>query len=262
MIDQKDADGIVGYYTSTYGYSLGMDRRIARRTIVGIGFGNSFADTTMNRGLGNAYTRSYLFSAYGGHREGSLQLSGGLGYVHSNLTSTRLAPSIDGWARVKRNADTWFSSFEVANQFGSDASYLTPFVSYDFVNYREKGFSETGHLMGMTIDRRKVDAYVQTLGARMGTRYVNRHGSIVNPVLTLGWIHDYGKGATSTVGRFNEAGTPFTLVGTSRNKNRGLVGLHVNTVVNRGLSVFARYDGEFANKYHSQNFQAGMTLEF
>ena len=183
--------------------------------------------------------------------------------MRSDLRSTRLAPSIDDWTTSKRNADTWFGSLELANQWGRDSAYLTPFLAYDFVNYKEKGYTETGNLIDMTVGKQNVDAYVQTLGARLGTKYVNRHGSLVNPILTMCWIHDYGKGTTRTTGYFNEiSASPFTVVGTSRNKNRALLGLHINTAVSRSLTLFGRYDGEFAKNYHSQNFQAGMSLDF
>jgi len=261
LIDQKDADGILGYYTNTYGYTLGMDRRIARRTVVGLGFSNNFYDTRMNHGLGTANTKTYLFSAYGGHREGNWLLSGSTGYVRSNLKSTRVVESV-GYAQGKRNADSFFSAFELARQFGSDWSYLTPFLGYDFVRYREGAFTETGQVIDMNVDKRRVNAYVQTLGARMGMRYVNRNGWIVNPVVTMGWIHDYGKGQTVTTAAFNEGGGRMVLDGTSRNKDRALIGFSLNTEVNRGLSIFGRYDGELASKYNSQNFQAGAVFQF
>jgi uncharacterized protein with beta-barrel porin domain len=263
LIDQQDLNGIAGYYTNTYGFALGADRKIARNTVVGFGFANSFFDTTMNYGLGTANTKSYLLSAYGGHKVGNWELSGAVGYVRGNLAATRVADLIGGWAQSKRNADTAYGSFELARRYGNDWSYVTPFLAYDFIQYNEQGYTETGHLIDMTVGKRKVEASVQTLGSRFGWQYVNRSGSVINPSFTAGWVHDYGKGYTTTGAAFNQGlAVPFIVEGTARHRDRALLGFNVNAALSRSLSVFGRYDTELANRYNSQNFQAGMTVQF
>jgi outer membrane autotransporter protein len=257
---EQDDDLVAGYSTDGFGFALGAERQVGKRSMLGLGFGTMDFDTDMNNGSGNTQANAYLMSLYGGHTRGDWQFTGSLGYVLTDLESYWTIGTGD--ARSERDADTFFGSFEVARQFGSKRAYLTPFLGFDVVRYDEEAFQESGDSIAMGFNSRKVNATLQTLGARLGRTYTNRWGWVMNPQLTLGWIHDYEDGAITTTAQFNEGGSPFTLLGTARHQDRGLVGVNINAQVRRNLTIFGKYDGEFASGFNSHSFQAGAALQF
>lgn len=260
--NQSEQNGIAGYSADTIGFGVGVDRRFTRNFVGGFGFGGSFTKADMDRGLGSTSVDNYMFSLYGSYFAGPWTIKSSGGYAYSSLKSTRIASLINGYATGDRDADTWFASLELSRRFGCANRYLTPFYALDFIMYEEDGYTERGHLINMRVKSSDVDGYLQTLGLRFGTRWQHDNGWIFNPELTAGWIHDYGDGRISTSGQFVQGGLPFTVVGTSRNKDRALIGIGLNTVLSSRMSAFARYDGELANHFNSQTVQAGFNVTF
>jgi len=259
---QGDRDGIAGYSSDTIGFGVGLDGRLSRNFVAGFGFGGSFTQADVKQGLGKNSVDNYLMSLYGGYTDGGWTVNIAGGYAHSSLKSSRYASLIDGYAHGSRGADTGYGSFEINYRFGNRQSYFTPFYALDFIAYNEKGYTETGHLINMQVNSNRVNGCLQTFGTRIGTSWRHDNGWIFNPEFTVGWIHDYGDGAITTTGKFVEGGTPFTVIGASRNNDRALLGLGLNTMISSNLTTFARYDGELAGKYNNQTVQAGFNVKF
>ncbi len=254
---------IDGYTADTYGFALGLDRRVSNRTVIGAAFGGSFTKARMDERAGFLDADSYLFSVYGSHKVNRFRLSGNVGYGFNDLSSKRYANTIGGFAEGNRDANTFFAGFEVAYRFGNRNGYLTPFLAYDYVNFAEDAYRESGALINMNVDKRYNDGHLQTLGARFGREFKTRRGWIINPELTAGWLHDYGDGCVRTAGTFVVDPTvPFIVDGVSRNKDRALIGVKADVSMSPRTNLFVRYDGEFADGYNTQYVSAGLGFAF
>jgi outer membrane autotransporter protein len=259
-------NGVNGYSSDTFGFSLGLDNRISRSTILGIGLGGSFTNAKMKENLGNAGADSFLLSLYGSHELASnFFLNGSLGYLYSDLDSHRVSPTLGmfgAYADSERHANALFGNLELSYRIGNKWSYLTPFLGYDYLNFSESAYTESGQIMNMKISGSTVTGHLQTLGMRFGGQYRNSLGWLINPQLTAGWLHDYGAGRTHTTDQFSAGGPTFTVLGVSRHKNRGLLSANINAAVSQQTSLFVRYDGEFANHFNSQFVSGGISYSF
>jgi uncharacterized protein with beta-barrel porin domain len=262
IVNQDDRDGIAGYSSNTVGFGVGLDGRLSENFVAGFGFGGLFTQADVEHYLGRNSVDNYIVSLFGCLNEGGLTVSLAGGYACSSLKSTRMASLIDGYAHGSRSANTTYGSVEISYRFGCSKRYFSPFYAMDFISYQEDAYEETGHLINMQVDSRYVTGYLQTAGVRIGTRWQQDNGWVFNPELTLGWIHDYGDGSITTSGQFVQGGTPFTVIGTSRNKDRALVGFGLATIISPQFTTFARYDGELAEKFNNRTVQAGFNLTF
>ena len=260
--NQEDRNGTAGYSSDSIGFGVGLDSRLSRNIVTGLGFSGSFVQAEVKRGMGNITIDNYISSLYGSFTEGGLTINLAGGYAYSRLKTTRVASLIDGYANGTRSANSGYGSLEINYRFGCPKRYFTPFYAMDFIAYREDAYTESGRLINMRVDSLNVNGYLQTVGARLGTRWQHDNGWIFNPELTLGWIHDYGDGYITTAGQFVQGGSSFTVNGTSRNIDRALVSVGLSTIMSPNLTTFARYDGELTEKFNSQTVQAGFNLTF
>ncbi|MDR2756099.1 MAG: autotransporter domain-containing protein, partial [Planctomycetaceae bacterium] len=256
----QSTTGVEGYSADTFGFALGADQQITFDTLLGVSFGGHFSNAKSKSGNNSAKTDTILFSVYGGQRIDNLFFNASAGYAGGCLKSQRSTSLLGGWANSKRNAESYFGNLEMAYRFGNKLSYLTPFISYDFIGYEEDAFTETGNI-ALNIAKRKANAYFQTLGARLGCQ-AKHSGILLNSELTLGWLHDYGSGSLYTTGQFVSGGPAFTVVGVSRNKNRGVLGVKIDTELSKWTNVFLRYDSEFATHYNAQYLTGGINITF
>jgi uncharacterized protein with beta-barrel porin domain len=256
----QSTTGVEGYSADAFGFALGADKQITSNTLLGVSFGGHFSNAKSKSGNNSAKTDTILFSVYGGRRLGNLFINASAGYADGDLESKRASSLLGGWANSERDAKSYFGNVELAYRFGNKWSYLTPFISYDFIRYEEDAFTETGNI-ALNIAERNADAHFQMLGARLG-RQVKRNGILLNPELTFGWLHDYGSGSLHTNGQFVSGGPAFTVVGVSRNKNRGVVGVKMDAELSKRTNAFIRYDGEFANHYNAQYLTGGINIAF
>jgi uncharacterized protein with beta-barrel porin domain len=256
----QSTTGVEGYSADTFGFVLGADQQITSDALLGVSFGGHFSNATSKSGNNSAKTDTLLFSVYGGRRIDNLFFNASAGYAGGCLESKRSTSALGGWANSKRNAESYFGNLEMAYRFGNKLSYLTPFISYDFIRYEENAFTETGNI-ALNIAERKANAYFQTLGARFGCQ-AEHSGILLNPELTLGWLHDYGSGSLHTTGQFVSGGPAFTVVGVSRNKNRGVLGVKIDAELSKWTNAFLRYDVEFATHYNAQYLTGGINIAF
>ncbi|MDR1270891.1 MAG: autotransporter outer membrane beta-barrel domain-containing protein [Planctomycetaceae bacterium] len=248
------------YNADSFGFALGADKQITSDSLLGLSFGGYFSNAKSRSSNNSVKTDTLLFSIYGGRRIGNLFINVSGGYADGDLESKRSTSLLGGWANNKHNAKSYFGNVELAYRFGNKWSYLTPFISYDFIRYEEDAFTETGNI-AMNVAERNADAHFQTIGSRLGHQ-VKRNGILLNPELTFGWLHDYGSGSLHTTGQFVTRSPVFTVVGISRNKNRGVIGAKIDAELSKRTKVFIRYDGEFANHYNAQYLTGGVNIAF
>ncbi|MDR0610634.1 MAG: autotransporter domain-containing protein, partial [Planctomycetaceae bacterium] len=257
----QSTTGVDGYTSDVGGFALGLDRNFDRNTILGVAFGGEFSSAKSKNGFNTAKADTLLVEFYGGRRLANWFVNFSGGYAGSDWKTNRTAPLINGWAKSEHNAETYFGNIELAYRIGNKNRYLTPFIAYDFVQYREDAYSETGNGIEMKFAKRTTDAYLQTLGFRAG-RTIYRNGIVLTPELTAGWLHDYGAGYVHTAGSFAAGGPQFVLRGVTRNTNRAVLGLSLNAELSKQTSLTFRYDGEFAGHYNAQYLTGGINISF
>ena len=263
FVTQQERYGLAGYHADSYGLSLGCDLWRTQASVFGVAAGGAFSEAKARQSDEKCDTDSFLVSLYGDTRIGVWNLAGSIGYVHSSFETNRSSWD-DGEERLfsKHRGDTVFGSFEITSAVMQNAFSITPFLSYDFIKMKEKGYGEvpTDTVDDvLTMNNRSSTSYLQTLGLRYEKAYYDS-GWLIQPSVSAGWLHDYGQRRITTRGVLD--GDAFSYKGTVMGKNRFVMSLGVRASLDNRTSLFVRYDGEYNYHYNAQTVQFGFGLGY
>ncbi|MDR3233141.1 MAG: autotransporter outer membrane beta-barrel domain-containing protein, partial [Planctomycetaceae bacterium] len=262
FLQQDDTALIQGYRANIGGFHLGLDKRISRSWIAGLGFSGSYADMKTNDRLQNGTLDQSLITAYGSFTtDDDWTFSASAGYSYNNYEIER---NIVNFANLqsRHHANQWFTAFEVAKKLRFDSFDVQSYFAFDYIGIDENAYNEkTGGQLMSTVHDNQNDSYLQTIGVRLGRTVRLENGGIINPALNLGWVYDYGKGNVFTAARYT-GGNTFTIIGNPVAKNRLRIGTSLDAKVRHNITIFGRYDGELSNNFTAHIGQAGINITF
>ena len=248
-----------GYSGETWGVNLGVERKIGRDMVFGVGFSGAFGTMRTADRMSRGENDSYLFTLYGAATREDWTLSGAVGFSFIDYGMERFT-DFDRF-RSSHNGNLFTGSFMLSRSFKLDQSRLTPFIGFNFINLREDEFSETITDEEFLFGPKTTTALMQTLGVRLSGEQKLQNGWIISPSVSAGWLHDYGSGYLSTVASHG-GGPAFVIDGASRNPDRAVLGFSLGTQIGSRLNVFASYNGELSPSYSTQTGQLGVNVAF
>ncbi len=257
--NQWASANLQGYSAETWGFQTGIDRRIGRQSIFGIGFGGAFGSLRTADRSSRGDNESFLFSLYGATTRNDWTLSGAVGYVYTDFGMERFM-DVEHY-RSSHDGNMFTGSLMLSRSFKLDQTELTPFIGFNYMKLREDEFAEADAEEELLFGEKSTKAFKQTLGVRFSGEQKLQNGWIVSPAVSAGWLHDYGGGRLNTAAGY-DGGPAFVVDGVSRNQNRAVLGFSLGTQLGSRLSVFASYNGELSQSYSSQTGQLGLNLAF
>jgi uncharacterized protein with beta-barrel porin domain len=260
---------VKGWKNSSGGFAVGRDRLLPMyHALIGFSFGAGFDSARSEDKNNRAESEQMFFSFYGSKKWRNWLLTGSFGYSHAELESTRYALN-NGQARGIRNAGTWFGNLEAARRCElihrrGGASYFEPYISWELISYEENAFTESGNYIAMAFDRRNESTGLSTVGFRLGSLIPECWGlRCMKPELSFGWIHDFNGGPSQMTAKWAAGGSvPMLLYGTPRHGDRIAGGIKFEADVSRRLTMFFRYDGEYAKNYGGHYVSSGVNVMF
>lgn len=255
FVTQQSRNGIPGYKADSYGFSFGYDFQSTPCSIWGVALGGSFSNARIRNTHQKMETDSFLVALYGARTNSVWNLMGTIGYIYSSFDAERQEMNLENLLRSEHHGNTLFGSFEISTALFQDGLSVSPFLAYDIIGMRRKEFSEKS-VFGWEIEKRTHWSYLQTLGLRFERSYYAQGGWLVNPSLSLGWLHDYGSRHIRMSGSAWD-GDVYTFRSTPMNKNRFAVSLNVSASLQNHTTMFLRYDGEYNKHYNAQTIQFG-----
>jgi uncharacterized protein with beta-barrel porin domain len=246
---------------------LGVDATVANSAIVGIDAGyltnhvrdNQFGDTAKGEG--------WTAGAYAVYDPGSFYLKGVTTYSDLNGKSRRhidfsgLATGASFAATPTGSPDAKMWTFGLhggARLATGAASVFTPYLNYDYVNAKLKGFSEDGgNGAELTVDHGHSNHSFLTGGVKWATQL----GGVV-PELNVGYRYRFGNERSSVHTYFtSDPENDFDIVSAAQKKGTFLAGLSVGGKIG-AVDVRIGYEGEFNGDVtsHSGNFKFVLPL--
>ncbi|MDR0870353.1 MAG: autotransporter domain-containing protein [Planctomycetaceae bacterium] len=253
---------IQGFQSDAYGIALGTDKWIEHHTVVGLGFGGTFASvkTADKTQWGNA--DSFLFSLYGSHTDSNaVKYMATIGYTYSNYKLNRTPGGI--FVNSKHDGNQFFMAGDISKKFRGTLTDITPFLGLDLIYLDEDEANEAlanGSIVSH-INGGVSESYLSTAGVRFGRTRSNYFGWVINPSAYLGWIHDFGDGYIYKTALY-DGGAVYSIKGASMNRDRAALGLNVNAKVNSQFSFFGGYNAEYGSRFSVHTIQTGFTFEF
>jgi autotransporter-associated beta strand protein len=235
-------------YAGTFGGAAGLDYHFTSDTVVGFAVGGAGTNWNLSEGLGGGTSDAFQAGVYGSTKYGPAYLSAAFAFSNNWMNTSRFA--VDERLTANFNAQSYGGRLEGGYSFGTPYSGFTPYAAIQGQNFHTPGYSETAPIQ---------NDFALGFGARdasdirmeLGARYDGVVGVYQNAVLALrgrmAWAHDWVSDPTLTPVFEALPGASFVVNGASLPQNSLLTSVGAELRFASGLSLLAKFDGEFAS---------------
>ncbi len=257
-----------GYSVSSFGFGIGADQLVSRNVLLGIAAGGAWSDVAVrDTGHSRGTADNFMVDLYGSwFMPNEMYVNASIGYQFSNYTFDRILPAFGETAHGSHQGNMLLTSTEIGRELCVGQLHVTPFLGLDYLTLREGSYTETGAAnANLAIDANTTTAWLQTLGMRFSKQFCYGRGWVVEPQLSVAWVHDYGDAQLLSVGRFAfDTGNsqPFTTTGYPTHRNRARLDAGAHFVFNHSVDGHLNYTAEFANRFGSHTLEAGLIFKF
>ena len=155
------------------------------------------------------------------------------------------------------------SSGAAAGTYGTRDGAITPYAAVQAQNFHTPTYSETdysGGAFGLTYDARNATDTRSELGARYDKLVLLNWRTVLAWRAKLAWAHDWVTDPSLVPGFEALPGASFIVTGATPAKNSALTSAGAELRLINGVSVLAKFDGEFAT--HSQTYAGTGTVRY
>jgi outer membrane autotransporter protein len=244
------------------GSAAGLDYRIAPGTIVGFALAGGGTGWSLAQGLGSGSSDAFQAGVYAKTYSGPFYLAGALAYTQHWMSTDRIAFAGDR-LKASFNAESFGGRAEAGYRIPGVLGAITPYVAVQAQNFHTPTYSETdvtGLGFGLTDNARNATDTRSELGARYDKLVLLNYGAVLAWRAKLAWAHDWI--TDPSVMPVFEAlpGASFIVNGATPAKNSALTSAGAELRLISGVSLLAKFDGEFAT--HSQTYAGTGTVRY
>ena len=257
--------GDLGFNTQSSGIFAGADTQVSDNSLVGFsaGFISSNLDWTGAGGRAQTdYTKAGVYAAWlpgnwfaqGGINAGASRgdASRRMAFSVLSRTATSEPSGWEGNARVRVGYRLPFAGVDVE-----------PIATLDYFYQRRDAFTENGadslNLQVQTVKNRTLRSH---LGVNVSWDTPMQNGSVMTPVLQLGWAHERPLDDRAITAGLNGQPGDFTVYGDTKTTDSLTAGAGVNLVSGKNFSLLARYGAEYRRDFTDQTLSAGLNYRF
>ncbi len=237
--------GSDGFDFQTTGLSAGIDYRVARDVVLGVGGGYGHDISDVGNGGSRSTGSSYSAAIYGSYQPGRhLFFDGVAGYQWLSFDPERQAASDGGSADGHRDGTQWFASLSAGGKFALDAWRITPYARLDLARASLDAYTEDGDpVTALHYGQQDVDTTTGNLGLTVDYDYVAEFGT-VSPQLRLQYQHDFQGDSKVTMNYADLANGPFYSAAIAgMGQDRFLLGIGLNIQTTDDIAVRLEYRG-------------------
>ena len=246
----------------TAGGAAGLDYRIAPGTVVGFALGGAGTGWSLAQNLGGGRSDAFQAGVYGTTRYGPAYLAAALAYTEHWMSTDRYAFAAD-YLTANFSAQSFGGRAETGYRVPVGFWGLTPYAAVQVQNFHTPTYSETdvnGGGFGLTYNSHNATDTRSELGARFDRQILLNWSAVLAWRAKLAWAHDWI--TDPSVMPVFEAlpGASFIVNGATPAKNSALTSAGAELRLISGVSLLAKFDGEFAT--HSQTYAGTGTVRY
>ena len=238
----------------TGGFAAGMDYRVAPGTVVGFALAGGGTNWSLANGLGGGKSDAFQAGVYGSTRSGPLYVAAALAYAWHDVSTDRFAFAGNHLA-ADFNAQSFGGRIETGYRIGSPTVHssggaITPYAAVQAQSFRTPSYAETdlnNGGFGLAYAARTGTATRSELGARFDHAVVLDRNAVLTLRGRLAWAHDWVSDPTLTAGFQTLPGASFIVNGATPAKDLALVSAGTELRLANGVTLAAKFDGEFAD---------------
>jgi autotransporter-associated beta strand protein len=245
----------------TVGGAAGLDYHLTPDTVVGFALGGGGTNWSLSQGLGGGKSDAFQAGLYGATRWGPAYLAADFAFTNHWMSTDRLA--VFDHLSADLNAQSYGGRLEGGYRFGLLYGGITPYAAIQAQSFHTPGYTETDAIangFGLAFGSRDAS----DTRSELGTRFDRVLAVYSNAVLALrgkvAWAHDWVSDATLMPAFQSLPGASFIVNGATLPKNSALTSAGAELRVANGVTLLAKFDGDFAS--HSTTYAGTGTLRY
>jgi outer membrane autotransporter protein len=235
---------------TTAGFAGGLDYRLTPHSVVGVALAGGSTNWSLAHGLGGGRSDAFQAGVYGATRWGAAYLAGAFAYTNHWMSTDRLSFAADHLT-ASFNAQSYGGRVEGGYRFATWYGGITPYAAVQAQSFRTPGYSETdgsGGGFALSYNARTGTDTRSELGARFDRVLALYSNAVLSLRGRVAWAHDWVSDPTLAALFQTLPGASFVVNGTTPAKNSALVSAGTEYRLANGVTLLAKFDGEFASR--------------
>jgi outer membrane autotransporter protein len=247
---------------STAGFAGGLDYHLARDSVVGFALAGGGTNWSLSQGLGGGKSDAFQAGVYGATRSGPAYLAAAFAYTNHWMSTDRFAFAGDHLT-ASFNAQSIAGRIESGYRFATFYGGVAPYAAIQAQSFRTPSYSETdtnGGGFALAYNARTATDTRSELGARFDRLIALYPGAALALRARLAWAHDWVSDPTLAAVFQTLPGASFIVNGATPAKNSALASAGAEHRLANGITLLAKFDGEFAP--HSSTYAGTGTVRY
>jgi autotransporter-associated beta strand protein/T5SS/PEP-CTERM-associated repeat protein len=246
----------------TAGGAAGLDYHLSRDSVVGVALAGGGTDWSLAQGLGGGKSDAFQAGIYGTTRWGSAYVAAALAFTNHWMSTDRFAFAGDHLS-ASFNAQSFGGRVESGYRFATIYGGLTPYAAVQAQNFRTPAYSEADLTAGgfaLGYNGRTATDTRSELGGRFDRLLLLNPEAALTLRARVAWAHDWVSDPTLAAVFQALPGASFLVNGATPAKNSALTSAGGELRLANGVSLLAKFDGEFAS--HSSTYAGTGTVRY
>jgi autotransporter-associated beta strand protein len=244
------------------GGAAGFDYHLSRDSVVGVALAGGGTDWSLAQGLGGGKSDAFQAGVYGATRWGPAYLAAALAFTNHWMSTDRFAFAGDHLT-ANFNAQSFGGRVEGGYRFATIYGGLTPYAAIQAQSFHTPGYTEAdlnagGFALGFN-SRNATDTRSE-LGGRFDRLLLLNPEAALTLRARVAWAHDWVSDPTLAAVFQALPGASFIVNGATLAKNSALTSAGAELRLANGVSLRAKFDGEFAA--HSSTYAGTGTVRY
>ena len=245
----------------TAGLAGGFDYRMTPDTVVGLAFAGGGTNWSLSQGLGGGKSDAFQAGIYGATKYGPAYLASALTFANHWMSTDRLA--FGDHLTADFNAQSYGGRLEGGYRFETPYGGITPYAAIQAQSFHTPDYSETGAIpngFALAFNGRDATDTRSELGARFDRVLAVYSNAVLALRGRVAWAHDWVSDPTLAPLFQALPGASFIVNGAIPAQNSALASAGGELRFANGITLLAKFDGEFAS--HSSTYGGTGTFRY
>jgi autotransporter-associated beta strand protein len=233
----------------TAGGAAGLDYRLTPDTVVGLALAGAGTDWSLSQGLGGGKSDAFQAGVYGATKYGPAYVAAAFAFANHWMSTDRFA--VGDHLTADFNAQSYGGRLEGGYRFGTPYGGITPYAAIQAQSFHTPDFTETGLIpngFALTVNGRDATDTRSELGARFDRVLAVYSNAVLALRGRVAWAHDWVSDPTLVPVFQALPGASFIVNGALPVKDAALASAGGELRLANGVTLLAKFDGEFASR--------------
>jgi len=243
------------------GFAAGLDYRLTPDTVAGFAFAGGGTDWSLAQGLGGGKSDAFQAGLYGATRWGPAYLAAAFAFTNHWMSTDRFA--VGDHLTANFNAQSYGGRIESGYRFATIYGGITPYAAIQAQSFHTPRYTETDAIangFALTFNGRDATDTRSELGARFDRVLAVYSNAVLALRGRVAWAHDWVSDPTLLPVFQALPGASFIVDGATPAKNSALTSAGAELRLANGVTLLAKFDGEFAA--HSSTYAGTGTVRY